>query len=85
MSINFNNINSINSFNELFNKNLNNIEKYNPGTYNNKEVCQYTLNGTYIKTYTSITMAEKETGATKIGMVCAGKRKTSGGFIWKYK
>lgn len=67
------------------NKILNNIEKYNPGTYNNKEVCQYTLNGNYIKTYTSITMAEKETGATKIGMVCAGKRKSSGGFIWKYK
>ena len=61
-----------------------NIDPYVPSLFNNKEVEQYTLDGKYIKTFKSITIAKKETGASKIGDVCAGNRKTSGGYIWKY-
>lgn len=63
----------------------NSINPYVPTLYNNKKVEQYTLDGKYIKTFDSITIAKKETGACKIGDVCAGNRKTSGGYIWKYK
>ena len=64
--------------------NKSNIGKYNTKIYNNKKVEQYTLNGEYIKTYNSITIAKKLTGASKIGMVCSLKRHSSGGYIWKY-
>ena len=67
------------------NINKDSIGKYNSELFNNKEVCQYTLDGEYIKSYSSITIAQRETGASKIGMVCVGKRHSSGGYIWKYK
>lgn len=51
---------------------------------NYKKVNQYDLKGNYIKTFNSINEAKKETKATHIGSVCLGKRKTSGGYIWKY-
>lgn len=49
-------------------------------------VCQYTLDGTYINTFISIKLASAETGIhyTNIGMCSAGKRKTAGGFTWRY-
>lgn len=52
-----------------------------------KKVDQYTLTGEYIQTYDSISVAAKELGKNigpDIGKVCCGKRKTAGGFIWKY-
>jgi len=51
-----------------------------------KRVKQYTKNGEYIKTYNSIIEASKLTGANDrhISCVCKGKRKTTGGFVWKY-
>lgn len=61
-----------------------NITSYVPKIFNNKKVVQYTLDGKYIRSYDSITIAKKETGASKIGEVCAGRRKTSGGYVWKY-
>lgn len=50
-------------------------------------VVQFDLNGNYIKEYDTITQASKETGVclSKISAVAMGKRKTSGGYIWKYK
>lgn len=40
----------------------------------------------YVKSYDSITEAEKELGLSKgaIGQALSGKIKTSGGYIWKY-
>ena len=55
------------------------------GEYNKKEVEQYDKEGNFIKTYASISDAERETGAKNIFYVCSGKRKSSGGYIWKYK
>lgn len=51
-----------------------------------KSVLQFDLNGKYIKTFESITDAQLEVGK-RIGIseVCSGKRKTAGGYIWKYK
>lgn len=50
-----------------------------------KEIEQYDLEGNLIKTFNSINQARKETGISKISQVCLGRRKTAGGFIWKYK
>lgn len=56
------------------------------GTNNPKsrKVAQYTLDGTFIKEYDYIKQAMNETGAKAITAVCKGRRKTSGGYIWKY-
>lgn len=49
-------------------------------------VCQYDLQGNFIKEYPSIKIARKENPhTTNITDVCRGKRKTAGGFFWKYK
>lgn len=52
-----------------------------------KRVMQYTKDGTYIQTYDSIIEASQKTGANDrhISCVCKGKRKTTGGFVWKYE
>ena len=51
-----------------------------------KEVTQWSLNNNFIKTYESITLASKETGIvlSTIAEAANGKRKTAGGYIWKY-
>ena len=50
------------------------------------KVDQYDLKGNFIKTWESISKAEKELNlkGTHISRVCRGKRKSTGGFIWKY-
>lgn len=58
----------------------------NPNTKKGmKKVKQYDLNGNYIKTYKSVSSV-KEDGFLfgLVSAVCLGKRKTHGGFIWKY-
>ena len=52
-----------------------------------KPVLQFSLFGVFIKDYPSMDDAEKQTGVLgcSICMCCQGKRKTAGGFIWKYK
>lgn len=49
-------------------------------------VRQYDLDGNFIKEYETITQASIETGAqiSKISAVAKGKRKTTGGYIWKF-
>ncbi len=51
-----------------------------------RKVSQFTLDGTYLKTFESISLAAKEiNGATtNISKCCIGKRKSVGGYIWKY-
>lgn len=51
-----------------------------------KKVDQYDLNGNYIKTWESISSIEKELNikGTHISRVCRGKRKTTGGYVFKY-
>lgn len=50
-------------------------------------IIQYDKNGNKIKEYESIIEAVKITNInrTNIGKCCNGKRKTAGGYIWKFK
>ena len=48
-------------------------------------VKQYCLDGTFVKEYSSIVEAERETGATNISQCANGERHKSGGFVWRYK
>ena len=50
-------------------------------------VLQFTKDGQFIAEYPTATEADRVTGIsrTTIGLVCKGKGKTAGGFVWKYK
>ena len=49
------------------------------------KVAQYDKQGNLIAIYDSVALAEKAVSTGKhIGQVCTGKRKTAGGYIWKY-
>ena len=52
-----------------------------------KSVEMYTKEGVFVKVFDSMTEAEKWTGVhnSKISMVCKGKRKSAGNYIWKYR
>ena len=50
-----------------------------------KPVIMYDLQMNYIDEFESISEAEEITGISGVGAVCRGKRKTAGGYIWKYK
>ena len=52
-----------------------------------KSVIQYSKDGEFIAEYSSIMEAEKYTGCNNsiICKCCKGKRKSAGGYIWKYK
>lgn len=52
-----------------------------------KKVLQYTLDGKFIDEYISTREAERKTKIPNqhIGQCCLGKRKTAGGYVWKYK
>lgn len=54
---------------------------------NSKAVKQYTLDGEYITTFSSMAEAEKQTGVSKstITLACQGKCKTAKGFQWRYE
>lgn len=56
----------------------------NPKT--TKKVFQYDLNGIFIKEWISATEAQRQLGIKQplIVRVCKGRRKSTGGFIWKY-
>lgn len=49
-----------------------------------KPVYQYDLEGNFINEFPSISEAERQIGGD-IKSACAGRQKTAGGFIWKYK
>lgn len=52
-----------------------------------KPILQFDLNGKFIKEFESILKASKlcRINQSHISTVAKGKRKTAGGFIWKYK
>ena len=52
-----------------------------------KPVLQFSKNGEFIAEYPSIMEAERQTGckSESVCRCCNGKRKSCGGFIWKYK
>lgn len=49
-----------------------------------RKIAQYNLNEELIKIWNCISQAEKELGISHISNCCNGKRKTAGGFKWKY-
>lgn len=49
-----------------------------------KKVSQYTVNGLFIAHYKSIQEAIDKTGITHIADVANKKRKTAGGYVWKW-
>lgn len=55
-------------------------------TYKNIPVLQYSLDGSFLRKYSSSGEAERQNdiASSKVGECCRGKRKTAGGFIWKY-
>lgn len=50
-----------------------------------KKVLQYDKKGNFIKEWTSEVQAKNELKISHIHSVCLNKRKTAGGFIWKFK
>ena len=50
-----------------------------------KKVSQYDLNNNYITTYTSLKEATNTVKVSHIGDVCNGKRKSAGGYLWKWE
>lgn len=60
-------------------------EKYAANTIHSKEIVQYDLNMQKIKEWGSITDASETLGITTINKCLSFKRKTAGGFIWRYK
>lgn len=53
--------------------------------HNSKKIIQYDLQMNMLKEYNSIAAAERENSICHIKDVLSGKRKTAGGYIWKYK
>lgn len=51
-----------------------------------KKVKQYDLNGTYINTFDYIRIAARllNVDESSVAKCCLGKRKSAGGYIWKY-
>lgn len=52
--------------------------------HNGIKIHQYTLDGIYLNTYDSISMAKKITGISTIINVCLKKKYSAGGFRWYY-
>ena len=50
-----------------------------------KRVCQYDLQGNFIKEWECISKAQKELKIKNISMVCCGKRNRAGMWLWRYK
>lgn len=61
--------------------------KFGKKHHNSKAVCQYSVQGIFIKEFGSIMEARRETGVndTSISRCCRNKQKTAGNYIWKYK
>lgn len=57
-------------------------EKYD---FHAKPIIQYTTNGEFVKEWPSVTDAEKSTGIDEIGRVANFKRKSAGGYVWRWK
>lgn len=98
---NLNNLEQVNHKDEnKKNNNVNNLEwcthKYNQNYGTRKiivakkkfkEVNQYNLDGSFIRSWISITETSRQLKIkdSNIIAVCKGKRKSAGGYIWKYQ
>ena len=51
---------------------------------NSKPVLQFTIEGEFIRSYSSASEASRQTGICNIGKCCKGRYKTAGGFIWRF-
>ena len=60
-------------------------EKYATNTLHSREIIQYDLNMNKIKEWGSIRDAQETLGITTIDKCLSYKRKSAGGFIWRYK
>lgn len=71
---------------EWVSKRENSIHAYSTGLNKTVQVEQYNLDGNFIASYNSIKHAEEVTKVhnPNITKVLKGKRKTAGGYIWKY-
>lgn len=65
----------------------NSVSHYAEKNGNARAVVQYTRNGEKIREWKCLADAERCVGVnhSKISLVCTGKRKSAGGYIWKYK
>ena len=76
--------------NKMKEQNFENISKIEEHQKNISEVLQYDLNGQFLNKYENCSMAARAInkfesgGATHIGEVCRGKRKSAYGFQWRY-
>ena len=59
---------------------MNNLEK---NLYIKHEL-RFDKNGNFIKVYPSISEAKRQTKICHISSVATGKRKTAGGYIWRF-
>jgi hypothetical protein len=51
----------------------------------NMPILQFDIDGKFIKEWESVSIAKKTTSIYHIDSCCKGKRKSAGGYIWKYK
>lgn len=64
----------------------NSIHAVNIGLIKCKKIIQYSIEGVKIKSFERISQASKETNINRsdISSCCTGKRRSAGGFLWKY-
>lgn len=57
-----------------------------PGSYNQTKIMQYTPSGEFIRSWGKISDANATLGINRTSIIqcCQGKRKTAGGYAWKY-
>ena len=50
-----------------------------------RHILQYDLDGNFIREWDTAKEAMEQMNAPKVREVCSGARKSSGGYIWKWK
>lgn len=80
--------NQLHAFANNLTKRYKGIDNYHYGKPSNKrkKVCQYDLQGNFIKEWESVVEASKKLKLSQgnISSCCRGERKTTGGYMWKY-
>ena len=79
--------NHLHSYRELGRKRQNYLlGRFGKDHHSSKPVSQYSKEGTFIRNYVGAREATKITGIanSSISMVCSGRHKSAGGYIWKF-